>query len=104
MFREFDLFRKVAAEHNEADNSSSSPCATLLRVLSLALIATLTLSEFWTFAMPARKQLFEIDMHGSVSADSPRKLRVMLNVTVHDYPCIDLSLDYQDIMGTRAVD
>ena len=25
-----------------------------------------------------------------------RQLRVLLDVTIHDFPCIDLSLDYQD--------
>lgn len=26
-----------------------------------------------------------------------RQLRVLLDVTIHDFPCIDLSLDYQDV-------
>jgi len=35
---------------------------------------------------------------------APKKMRVLLDVTIFGFPCIDLSLDYQDVMGTRAVD
>jgi hypothetical protein len=68
------------------------------------VILFLTVSEFRSFLTPVRRQRFDLDMKGSVDASAPRKVRVLLNVTIHDFPCIDLSLDYQDVMGTRAVD
>ena len=31
-------------------------------------------------------------------------MRVRFNITVWDAPCYDMSLDYQDVMGSRVVD
>jgi hypothetical protein len=34
---------------------------------------------------------------GALLIQHARQLRVLLDVTIHDFPCIDLSLDYQDV-------
>jgi hypothetical protein len=82
--------------------------------------------ETWAFLTPTRKQRFDLDLgetaeghHLKQSFDdlgygfffsenpilgTPKKIRVLLDVTVHGFPCIDLSLDYQDVMGTRGAD
>lgn len=104
LLRECDLFRKLSAEHREAAETPVSASAGVLRFLSLLLIAWLSLSELGAFITPVRKQRFDIDMDGLVNIAEPRKMRVMLNITIHDFPCVDLSLDYQDVIGTKAVD
>jgi len=101
LLKEFDLFRKLAPEHQKAP--SSGP-AWAVRYLCLVLIQVLLLSECVTYLVPKHKQSFDIDMQGPMQLASPRQMRVMLDVTVHDFPCIDLSLDYQDAMGNRQTD
>jgi len=103
LVKECDLFRKLPPEHREAEAAESAP-QVLLRLVSFLLIAALAVSETWSFLTPARKQTFDLDMASTYHAGEPRKMRVMLDVTIHDFPCIDVSLDYQDVMGTRAVD
>lgn len=103
ILRECDLFRKLPQEHREAEVPESQLSSTC-RLFSVVLIAVLLFSEVWNFLAPQSRQRFDIDMDSSTDASAPRQLRVMINVTVHDFPCIDLSLDYQDVMGTRAVD
>eukprot|EP00928_Gymnodinium_smaydae_P039253 TRINITY_DN26847_c1_g2_i1.p1 TRINITY_DN26847_c1_g2~~TRINITY_DN26847_c1_g2_i1.p1 ORF type:complete len:731 (+),score=73.86 TRINITY_DN26847_c1_g2_i1:118-2310(+) len=106
--RECDLFRKLPKEHREAAATCSSGGAfdlltLVIRVLGAVVVLYLTSQETWAFANPASRQKFDLDM-GETATAAPRKIRVLLDVTVHDYPCVDLSLDYQDVMGTRAVD
>mmetsp|Transcript_44987 Transcript_44987/g.144151 ORF Transcript_44987/g.144151 Transcript_44987/m.144151 type:complete len:678 (+) Transcript_44987:133-2166(+) len=102
-FKEWDFFRKLPPEHRE-NGSPASGASLVFRSLSCLLIGVLVFTEVRSFASPAARQRFDLDIHSSVNADSPRKIRVLLNITVLDFPCIDLSLDYQDVMGTRAVD
>lgn len=101
LFRECDIFRKLPPEHREAPPEAA--LVSVCRVVAALLILVLASGEVSSLA-PARRQRFDVDMRSSVDAAAPRKIRVLLNVTVHDFPCIDLSLDYQDVMGTRAVD
>uniref|UniRef100_A0A7R9ZUX1 Endoplasmic reticulum vesicle transporter C-terminal domain-containing protein n=1 Tax=Pyrodinium bahamense TaxID=73915 RepID=A0A7R9ZUX1_9DINO len=103
LFRECDMFRKLPPEHREAELPEPA-AVSVLRIASLVLIAVLTLSETAAFLTPVAKQRFDLDMGESADASAPRKIRVLVNVTVHDFPCIDLSLDYQDVMGTRTTD
>mmetsp|Transcript_15928 Transcript_15928/g.43701 ORF Transcript_15928/g.43701 Transcript_15928/m.43701 type:complete len:709 (-) Transcript_15928:112-2238(-) len=102
-FRECDLFRKLPQEHREAKSPESLP-ERVLQVLASFAILAMVLNETWKFTITERKQRFDLDMSESAAATAPRKVRVMFDVTVRDFPCIDLSLDYQDVMGTRAVD
>eukprot|EP00930_Biecheleria_cincta_P059240 TRINITY_DN44995_c0_g1_i1.p1 TRINITY_DN44995_c0_g1~~TRINITY_DN44995_c0_g1_i1.p1 ORF type:complete len:665 (-),score=79.68 TRINITY_DN44995_c0_g1_i1:128-2098(-) len=105
LLREMDMFRKLPPEHQNGETScTTGTVGLLLRGLGLVLVGLLSISECWSYAQPARKQRFDIDMHGMFDAGAPRKMRVNLNVTIHDFPCIDLSLDYQDVMGNRAMD
>jgi len=103
LFRECDLFRKLPLENRETEQREPGH-VVVLQVASLVVIALLSFSELATFARPIDRQRFSLDMGESVDLSIPRKIRVLLNVTVHDFPCIDLSLDYQDVMGSRAVD
>jgi len=132
LFRECDIFRKLPQEHWEA-KAPSSPVEFLIRCVSVFIISVLVLNETIDFASPAQKQKFDIDMSeqavphvvwksnmqpkgqafGSFNPFNlpkmeiqlrPRQVRVILDMTINDFPCIDLSLDYQDVMGTRAVD
>lgn len=110
LVRECDLFRKLPTEHREAESVPDSAPILVLRSLTVVLIGFLAVSETWSFITPVRKQRFDLDQ-GDTAADAvdgrilaPKKFRVLLDVTVHGFPCIDLSLDYQDVMGTRAVD
>jgi len=110
LVRECDLFRKLPTEHREADAAPETAVVLVLRALTVVLIGFLAVSETMTFLTPVRKQRFDLDQ-GDTAAGAvdgrilaPKKLRVLLDVTVHGFPCIDLSLDYQDVMGTRAVD
>eukprot|EP00931_Biecheleriopsis_adriatica_P064307 TRINITY_DN39102_c0_g1_i1.p1 TRINITY_DN39102_c0_g1~~TRINITY_DN39102_c0_g1_i1.p1 ORF type:complete len:673 (-),score=128.63 TRINITY_DN39102_c0_g1_i1:45-2042(-) len=105
LVKECDLFRKLPPEHRDREGEApvSAP-AVVLQVISLVVIAYLSVSECRAYFSPPRKQRFDIDMQGGFSAGTPRQLRVKLDVTIHDFPCIDLSLDYQDVMGNRATD
>merc|ERR1719401_1743573 len=102
LLKECDIFRKVPSEYREAAEAQET--GPITNAISLALIVFLAVSETRSFLTPIARQRFDIDMQSSVDASTPRKLRVVPNVTIHDFPCIDLSLDYQDVMGTRAVD
>lgn len=105
ILKEFDLFRKLAPEHREGVRETPSSSISLaLQGVFLVLIQVLLLSECWSFFTPKDKQSFDIDMQGFMQVSSPRQLRVLLDVTIHDFPCIDLSLDYQDAMGNRQTD
>lgn len=111
LVRECDLFRKVPVEQQEATEVPEKAPVLALRGVSLLLILVLALSETRTFLTPVHKQRFDLDRgevapgpDGIPPGTGPKKLRVLLDVTVHGFPCVDLSLDYQDIMGTRAVD
>eukprot|EP00434_Breviolum_minutum_P026919 symbB.v1.2.023794.t1/scaffold2187.1/size86323/3 len=105
LLKEFDLFRKLAPEHREGlRETPTSTFSLVLQGVFLVLIQILLLSECWSFFTPKDKQSFDIDMQGFMQVSSPRQLRVLLDVTIHDFPCIDLSLDYQDAMGNRQTD
>jgi len=105
LFRELDLFRKLPeTARSPTELPAERGASAVLRVLSAALIGVLALSETWSFLTPVRKQRFALDMGESLDVPTQSKLRVLLDVTIKDFPCIDMSLDYQDVMGTHAVD
>lgn len=103
LVRDCDLFRKVPAEHQEASGRTDG-VAIGMRLLSAVAILLLGLAEAQRYLVPLARQRFDLDASMSVHAGEPVKIRVMFNATVHGFPCIDLSLDYQDVMGTRTVD
>lgn len=111
LLRECDLFRKLPSEHRDPGGDRSpggeapeSVAGVLVRMLQVVCVAALIFSETRAFLAPVGKQRFDLDMNSFVDAAAPRKMRVLLNITIQDFPCVGLSLDYQDAMGTRAVD
>merc|ERR1719262_1568342 len=62
------------------------------------------MKEVSTYLTPLPRQSFALDYSDVLDEVGHKKLRVMFNITIHNIPCMDLSLDYQDVMGTRAVD
>eukprot|EP00439_Symbiodinium_sp_Y106_P010196 s5867_g1.t1 len=107
LLKEFDFFRKLAPEHREEGSHDQPPPAgpvLVLRAAAAAFILLLTLTEFGTYLTPMKKQAFHLDMDGPMQLTRPRQIRVLLDVTIHEFPCIDLSLDYQDAMGNRQTD
>jgi len=103
-FKQFDFFPKLAADGR--DSVAVEPVGSgLLRYGAYLLAAYLTCMEIWAFVTPTPKQSFDLDMSETALDEGyQKKIRVMLNVTIHGYPCIDVSLDYQDVMGSRVVD
>mmetsp|Transcript_11229 Transcript_11229/g.20499 ORF Transcript_11229/g.20499 Transcript_11229/m.20499 type:complete len:611 (-) Transcript_11229:71-1903(-) len=103
-FKSIDLFPKLTADGRES-TAVEPPGSGLLRTAAWLLVAYLSWTELWTFLTPKVKQSFDLDMsETALDAGYQKKVRVMLNITVHGIPCIDVSLDYQDVMGSRVVD
>jgi hypothetical protein len=101
--KELDFFRKVPQEHCEG--ARESPVVTVVNGATFFFVCLLAFNELSAYLTPVSLQRFDIDRsETAINEGIPKKMRVMLNITVRDFPCIDLSLDYQDVMGTRAVD
>jgi len=102
MLLEFDLFRKPFSGSLDHE-PRPLPGFWLLQAVAALSVATMLYSETSVFLTPVSRQRFDIDMGESLTS-RPQKLRVVLNVTVHGFPCNELSLDYQDVMGSKVTD
>eukprot|EP00747_Dinoflagellata_sp_TGD_P181758 gnl/TRDRNA2_/TRDRNA2_35695_c0_seq1.p1 gnl/TRDRNA2_/TRDRNA2_35695_c0~~gnl/TRDRNA2_/TRDRNA2_35695_c0_seq1.p1 ORF type:complete len:659 (+),score=104.32 gnl/TRDRNA2_/TRDRNA2_35695_c0_seq1:120-2096(+) len=106
LIRECDLFRKLPQEHQKGhqEEKIDDRIAIGLRIVTFLMIGLLSIYETADFMTVSSKQRFDIDMSETTAPGSQKKMRVRFNITVHDFECGGLSLDYQDVMGTRAVD
>eukprot|EP00397_Hematodinium_sp_SG-2012_P018084 GEMP01018509.1.p1 GENE.GEMP01018509.1~~GEMP01018509.1.p1 ORF type:complete len:538 (+),score=130.12 GEMP01018509.1:32-1645(+) len=107
-FHKLDLFREVpqaVVDDCVAVNLSkkNSMARTVFQVVKDVMLFGLFLYIFWSWYAVEEIQKFVLDVDPTKALEENR-LRVVLNVTIHDMPCIDLSLDYQDVMGAREVD
>lgn len=101
--KELDFFRKIPDENKE-NLRAPSAVARCLWITATCLIGVLVMKEVSTYLTPLPRQSFALDYSDVLDEVGHKKLRVMFNITIHNIPCMDLSLDYQDVMGTRAVD
>eukprot|EP00929_Paragymnodinium_shiwhaense_P107936 TRINITY_DN74288_c0_g1_i1.p1 TRINITY_DN74288_c0_g1~~TRINITY_DN74288_c0_g1_i1.p1 ORF type:complete len:749 (-),score=182.39 TRINITY_DN74288_c0_g1_i1:32-2278(-) len=101
--RECDMFRKLPPDHRDI-TVPQSPVSLLLQGLAGIVMAVLLFNETSAYFYPPARQRFDLDMSETAGVGALRKVRVLLDITIKDFPCIDLSLDYQDVMGAREVD
>ncbi|KAF4713676.1 hypothetical protein FOZ62_028113, partial [Perkinsus olseni] len=105
-YRELDLFRKLPSEvRSRFGLTVNSRLVQTIQVVFIILIVVLQFANIVEFLLATpTEQRFSVDTSETLTSDSKPKLRVMLNITFTNMPCAALSLDYQDVMGSKVVD
>ncbi|CAD7940587.1 unnamed protein product [Amoebophrya sp. A120] len=113
--RAFDLYPRLKqdATGDGTRGPKSSRVAFLVLFGSQLLVLLCMVTEIRDFLSPTVSQEFVVDHAEQVDVDSSSKrasprpqlnMRVSFNLTIVDIRCLDVSLDYQNTMGLRAVD
>lgn len=94
MLKHLDFFPKVLQDQP----IRYTICGGLLYVCTLLLAVTLVVNEVVL-------AFTQVSIQQHVKSDGvDERVRVNLNITLHDVPCAVLSLDYQDVTGTQLED
>ncbi len=108
LFRELDIFRKIPSDLRMSTTSSAPASSNAIRVLHVIGIITVALLlgsaavTYYSSAMSATSALIKRDF--SVDEVNKAKMRVKIDIDIQKIPCAAISLDFQDVMGSRVVD